>query len=427
VTALRRSLLLWALAAAAAPASADVVVTLLDSAEPVRGISLAASDKTITVHQARGPVVRIAARKVIQILVVPQPPAPAASTRPFELELAGGSRLRGMLRGGSEDKLRLQSAMLGESGGSLEIDLEQLRGVRRVDGTPVPGASRLVRIPDKDAAYRLSGARVEGFVGRFGATGVEIQRGRLRPVQIPYGELAGIFLDTDPLPPPKGLYAVVRLVDGSRLVLSRGFRVDGGVVAGTTPGGLLVRVARNRVAAIGFRGGASAHLSDLPPAEVKREPFFPLAEGPLRPAMLEFVCPVRFDLSPDGRPIRLAGIHYYKGIGVRPRTALTYRLDGSFTAFEALCGIDDEVLGPGYGRGAGTGSVVFKVLVDGRTAYSSEPVRGGRKPIHVRVALDGAKSLTLVVDWVPKAKLAGGTADSPELDNAVWARPLLIR
>ena len=34
------------------------------------------------------------------------------------------------------------------------------------------------------------------------------------------------------------------------------------------------------------------------------------------------------------------------------------RLDGKFRRFESVCGIDDEVLGPEYGRSGGTGSSI---------------------------------------------------------------------
>ena len=45
----------------------------------------------------------------------------------------------------------------------------------------------------------------------------------------------------------------------------------------------------------------------------------------------------------------------------------------------------------------------------------------------VRVPVEGSKTLTLVVSLVPPEKTPKGAPDTPELDNAVWARPLLIR
>jgi hypothetical protein len=226
---------------------------------------------------------------------------------------------------------------------------------------------------------------------------------------------------------PDELRVVARLADGSAVVLTRGFRVAAGQLSGETPTGLAVRIPTSRVAALSFVGGSFVHLSDLAPTEVKREPFFPLPEGAAAEATLDFLYPVRLDRSPDNNVISLAGQRYFKGIGVRPRTEMTFDLGGRFKAFEAVCGIDDEVLGPGYGRGAGTGSVVFSVKVDGKVAYESPPVQGGRAPAIVNLPVAGARTLTLVVSLVPPEKTQKGTPDTPELDNAVWARPLLIR
>jgi hypothetical protein len=143
--------------------------------------------------------------------------------------------------------------------------------------------------------------------------------------------------------------------------------------------------------------------------------------------MLDFVCPLRLDRSPDDRPITLLGRRHHKGLGVRPTTEVTWALDGSYGAFDALCGIDDEVLGPGYGHGAGTGSVIFAVKLDGREAWRSKRVEGGRPPVRATVKLDGARTITLSVLLVPPELMPKGVPDSPELDNAVWARPLLVR
>jgi hypothetical protein len=410
----------------AGPAAADVLVTTLEGGKPARGISLKADGRTISLQSAEGKVVTIPTPQVVEIVTIPQPATPPPATRPYEVELVDGSRLRGILGPGkTADDVSIKSPVLGAA--TLGVSLDLVLAVRRVDGAPVPGSSRLVRIPDVDAAYRLSGARVEGTVARFHGTGVEIDRGDLGRSEISYRELAAVFVANDPQPRPDGLHVVARLADGSAVVLTKDFLVTGGQLRGRTPCGVAIRVAIARVYALGFQGGSFVHVSDLTPQSVKREPFFALPEGPVADAMLDFVCPVRIDRSPDGRPITLNNRPYFKGIGVRPRTELTYTLEGGFRTFRALCGIDDEVLGPGYGRGAGTGSVVFIVQADGRTVFTSDTVEGGKAPVTVSVPVIGAKTLTLIVSLVPETKMPEGVADGPELDNAVWARPLLIR
>lgn len=411
----------------AVAARADVVVSTLDGKRPRRGISLAGDARELRLHTAEVPVIKLATANVVEIVTVPQPAPPPVTARPFEVRLTDGTRVRGLLGEGPNDTLRLLNPLLRATAGRpLYIPLDDVVSVRRVDGRKIPGAARLVPAAEDDVAYRLSGSAVPGVVERFTAKGVVIVRSRARTV--PYDKLAAVFIDNRPAPRPAALHLVARLADGSALVLKGDFTIGQGTLSGESPTGLVVRIPVAQLAALGFMGGSFVHLSDMSVAKVKREPFFPIPEGPAHKAMLEFICPVRLDASPDGRPITVSGRRYFKGIGVRPTTALTYKLDGRFRFFQSMCGIDDEIFRPGYGRGVGTGSVVFQVYADGRKVYSSpEVVRGGEQPQRVRLDVSGVQQLRLVVSLVPAEKMPKGRPDSPELDNAVWARPLLIR
>jgi len=411
----------------AAYSSADVVVTRLDADDTVRGISLGADGERLEVQTPDGAVVEVPIGQVIEAVFVPAPDAPPDKKRPFEVRLLDGSLVRGTLGAARPDHLRIVCPGFADGARTLEIPIEEVREVRRVAEAGVPGASRLVRVPDRDAAYRLDGSRVTGTIESFGEAAVRLDRGELGARTIPYAELAALFVDNVEGRKPEGLLAIVRLHDGSALVLPKGFSIARGEIEGRTPSGVAVRAPAAHLVSIGFRGGRFEHLSDKEPAKVERVPFFPLPDGPAREVMLDFVCPLRMDQSPDGRPITLAGRRYYKGIGVRPETALTWKIGDGFTRFTALCGIDDEVLGPQYGRGAGTGSVVFRVELDGEEAWASGVVEGGAAPVPVSLDLKGARTITLRVTVVPKEMTAEGRVDSTELDNAVWARPLLIR
>lgn len=406
-----------------APSWADFVVNTLDGKPPLRGISLNANARTVSLASAEGPVVKIPTANVIEVVAVPQPQRPPVGSRPFEVRLVDGTKLRGVLEAGPDNFVRLRSPLLETP---LDIDLERVLGVHRVDDQRIPGASLIARVRDDDVAYRLSGAKTRGTVERFTATGVVLARD-LGPRTIKYSNLAAVFIDNTPTPALEGLHVVVRLADGSAIVLTRNFTVARGELSGQTPSGFPFRVETKHIAALGFMGGSFVHLSDMQPVIV-RKPFFPLPEGPGGAAMLEFICPVRIDQSPDGRPITLHKRRYFKGIGVRPHTELTFRLDGKYSFFQTLFGIDDEIFLPGYGRGAGAGSVVFSVFGDGdKLLFLSPRVVGGKQPQSVRVDVTGMQTLKLVVALVPKERMPKGRKDSPELDNAVWARPLLIR
>lgn len=115
------------------------------------------------------------------------------------------------------------------------------------------------------------------------------------------------------------------------------------------------------------------------------------------------------DANFAGRPMRLSGTVVPKGIGTYPTSEITYRLDGSYSAFSALVGIDDE---------SPPGSIArFMVFLDQVLAYDSGPVRSGEPPRTVQVALPGVTELRLVVSEVP----GGG------VPYADWAAARLLR
>jgi beta-galactosidase GanA len=121
--------------------------------------------------------------------------------------------------------------------------------------------------------------------------------------------------------------------------------------------------------------------------------------------------PVERDLSNgengagDGHPITINGTGYAKGLGVHPNGDVAVYLAGRCTLFTAVVGVDDEV--------GDSGSVRFRVLVDGTEAWSSGVLTGPDTGEPVSVDISGAQQVDLVVD-------DGG--DGNGLDHADWAR-----
>jgi beta-galactosidase len=120
--------------------------------------------------------------------------------------------------------------------------------------------------------------------------------------------------------------------------------------------------------------------------------------------------PYRTDRSQGGRPLRLGGRTFTRGLGVHARSVLTYALGGSYTTFAATIGIDSEV-----GNG---GSVVFRVVGDERTLYESPVMRGGDAPVPVSVDLAGVLLLRLEALEAENANIA---------DHANWAEARLLK
>jgi alpha-galactosidase len=105
----------------------------------------------------------------------------------------------------------------------------------------------------------------------------------------------------------------------------------------------------------------------------------------------------------DGNTLRIAGTEYTKGLGVHGGSLIRYRLGGKCTRFKSVIGIDGEA--------GSSGSVVFKVHVDGVVRYQSGLLRGGMSG-EIDLDLTGARELKLEVT-------SGG--DGATLDHADWA------
>ena len=96
---------------------------------------------------------------------------------------------------------------------------------------------------------------------------------------------------------------------------------------------------------------------------------------------------------------------------------LTFELDAKsgYRALRGAVAIDDSSLVNPEGA---RGTVIFRVITDGKSVFESGPVRGGDEPLQLPpVALEGVRELALEVD--PAGDFAGDRAD--------WLRVLLLR
>jgi len=190
---------------------------------------------------------------------------------------------------------------------------------------------------------------------------------------------------------------LVELTDGSRLRLAE-LRIEGRELRGSDgPASYSVRL--DRVRRIEVRSEAYRYLSCEAALSVETRP------------LIDVVWPPRSDRCVTGGPLRLGGRAYARGLGMHTRTRMTFALDGGYSLFCATVGVDDSA--------GGLGSVAFRVLADGRTAFESPVMRGGDPPLDIQVRVAGAKRLTLVADFGGTVVASGNFAD--------WAEARLVR
>ncbi|MDD0857331.1 NPCBM/NEW2 domain-containing protein [Arthrobacter alpinus] len=92
----------------------------------------------------------------------------------------------------------------------------------------------------------------------------------------------------------------------------------------------------------------------------------------------------------DGPALMLDGKVYNKGLGVHAASSIKYFVGAQCTNFSAVIGIDDFQ--------ATRGSVIFKILGDGKELYNSGVLTGSSAALPITIDLKGAKYVDLVVD-----------------------------
>ena len=107
----------------------------------------------------------------------------------------------------------------------------------------------------------------------------------------------------------------------------------------------------------------------------------------------------------DGTQLSIGNTVYEKGLGCHARSEIKYdlsELSSDHSTYSASIGIDEEV--------GDSGSVVFRVLTDGTTAFESDELTGSMDPRNLEVDVTDVGTLSLIVDPV------GGNGN----DHADW-------
>jgi hypothetical protein len=204
------------------------------------------------------------------------------------------------------------------------------------------------------------------------------------PAALTYARPAGDFFD-------------VTLADGSRLGVT-GAKLDKGQIVATTRFSQLIRFPLADVVGIEPRTEAVVFLTDRKPDGQSYVAYF----GPSRP--------FRADQTVDGHRFQVGGHVYERGLGTQSRTLLAYKLKPGDRRFQATVGVDERA-GP-------LGSVVFRVLIDGKPQFTTPPMTARDTPRTVDVDLSQAKVLILATEF-------GDRGDVRDL--ADWVEARIIR
>lgn len=251
----------------------------------------------------------------------------------------------------------------------------------------------------EDIVLLANGDRVKGEFERLDGVFIQLKSpsGLLK---VDRSRVQAIRINPDLISVPKmeGRRQVLSLRDGSRFT-ARSVQLLDRELKCTTFAKQEFLVPASECVSCKIYGARAIPLTEREPEEVQFVPY------------LSSKWPVIRNANVQRGPLALRGVEYGTGLGVHSRSLVTYQLNPNEREFRAVVGIDDSA--------GGQGSVRFAIELDGRRVWESPEVTGKTPALEVRpLAIDGAKKLTLIVDFGANADVA---------DYANWCDAVLIR
>jgi hypothetical protein len=376
----------------------------------------------------------------VRFLEAKKPPADAL------VFLWGGGEIFASLAGGNESEIRLGSYALRGKGGAegLVVPLENLRGIAfprrfKSEGSSLSEIRRWLAGPapsqperkgtgaaggkdtggkdqgkdgkgggdTEDRLLLVEGAEISGVLVKIDAEQVHFQSKSAGDVKIPLANVRALSVAAVAAAPPLpgGITAVAQFQDGST-VSGRLLALGEDGLRLSAPGLGEVSATLDRLMVLSFRGGRCQYLSDLEPSKVThRQDLFAPWE-------------IRRDQSATGGPLRIRGTDFQKGLGMHSHCRADYQLDGRYSRFQSVIGMDDGARPESTeARRIGAGSAIFRVYVDDRVVLE-KGLSWSDAPLSVDLPLDGARILSLELDYGPGFLVLG---------RGDWADARIIR
>jgi hypothetical protein len=391
-----KSLLLTLLFAVASASGGEAVVTTLDG-RTVKGQLDGWNAEEVSLQTAEGPATLAAS----ELLDIRWSHDVAEAPSPLAIELIDGTRI-------AYASFTMADRQATVTGGHFEqplhIPRELIKLVKMQPSTPAVDAA-LEEIERKDAAGDMlvvanresqSMDYLPGVVGDITGEQAAFEwDGRHVPVK--RGKIAAIvFYQAKARSQPEAV-CELSLTDGSRIV-AREASLEDGHVRAKTPAGVEFDLLLDKVVRADFSAGKVVYLSDLKPAEARWTPR--VAAPPAASTIAAYGMP-RNDVSYTGSPLSLLWKDdvarsrrdvrtYGKGLALRSRAELTYRLPEGMRRFVATAGIDPS--------SASQGHVVLELRGDDRVLWEG-PIDGKQPPVEIDVELGTARRLQLTVDY----------------------------
>ena len=383
-------------------------VTLFDAdGRTTRGVLTAITADSLSVEQ-NGDVVetRSWTWEYVVSLRFDDRPVPR-EPRGTAIWLANGDRL--IAKGMSIEEERLNAVWdRFEKWSKFSLPLESIRGLSLMlpqhrDPRDELASWILDRREKRDEVRLLNGDLIGGELTDWHDGSVVLDT-RASKLKLPTNDVRDIGFNADllALPEPQELCWLVALGDGSRITLkSAESRIERDVLFARHVSGTSFEIPLDSICDLRVLRGRAVYLSDLPTIEEKYTPFLPNTRA----------WSMQRNRAVDGRPLRIGGREFSKGLGTHSRSMVTFDLAGKYRSFVTSIGMDDTT--------SGQGTAACAVEVDGQRLFSVAALTRANSPMLLpTIDLTGVKRITLIVDF-------GNLGDIQ--DHVNWCDPVLLK
>ncbi len=326
-----------------------------------------------------------------------------------EFRFINGSAVRGQMIRNQGNNVVAQSAIGGEN---IQFDLSHLKGFVSMPMSEYGGRKAAELVESKgsddtmlqDLVIDRRGSEYAGVLRRLSRTHIDLDIDALlqvRPIKIMY--VRGVRLADSTRDKEKRWKGEVlghlSCRDGSKIKGNiEKIRLNKWHVRPNWDKQSLLEVELDEISMVQIQGGKVQYLSQLRPTAVEENTI-------LAPPQ-----PYRMNRNCRRNKISIAGRRYPWGIGVHANSSLTFDVNGQYKTFCSDIGIDTTM--------KDRGSVIFKVVGDGKELYKSPVIRGSdEKARKIAVPIGGIRKLTLKVE-------DAGDLDLGDIANWASARVL---
>jgi NPCBM/NEW2 domain len=379
--------------------SEPVFTAVTVAGKTLSGRIAAISTETITLEDEDRSRDDLAVRSLVKLFREPR--TANRTTEGSHVLLPDGDRLMRVVVGATTEntvEVEWHSAL-----GKLTIPIDSVLGMVLTPPTDSDAFDQLwnrVRSEPRttEVVWLINGDRMTGGFLGMSDQAIKLQIDG-KPVEVDRTGVVALGFDPAVVtyPRPAGDFLELTLADGSRLGVT-GARIDKGQVVATLRFGQVIHVPLAELLRIDPRTERLVYLSDRKPDGQSYIPYF----GPTRP--------YRVDQTVEGHRFQLGGHVYERGLGTQSRTLLAYKLKAGDKRFQTSVGVDERA-GP-------LGSVVFRVLIDGKAVVTTPSLTARDNPQAIDVDVSQAKVLILATEF-------GDRGDVRDL--ADWVEARIIR